>query len=143
MKFNIENRNFFYTLTWSFFLKCFNTIRAHLKRKNWRTKILMWLGRESVQNVARTRKWGGFTLHPSVKSIFVLKSKIPLYTWKFVGWLTSKVHPHSKVWGVIHVKSYLYRQNFRGKIPCLYASYVDLRLITLFLETSHNHKNLL
>ena len=34
-------------------------IRTNLKKKNWITNILMWLRRESVQNVARTRKWGG------------------------------------------------------------------------------------
>ena len=35
--------------------KIIRQIRAHLKQKNLRTSIL-WLGRESVQNVARTRK---------------------------------------------------------------------------------------
>ena len=33
--------------------------KAHLKKERRRTCILMWLGREIVQKVARTRKRGG------------------------------------------------------------------------------------
>ena len=33
--------------------------KAHLKKENWRPNILRWIGREIVQNVARTRKWSG------------------------------------------------------------------------------------
>ena len=57
-------------LCWFFHILCSNVagflkyvlkrqIRAHLKTNNWRTSILRWLGREIVQNVARTRIWGG------------------------------------------------------------------------------------
>ena len=61
MKFNLENRIFYLCPNVAGFLKNVfkRQIRAHYKKKNWRTSILRWLGRESVQNVTRTRKWGG------------------------------------------------------------------------------------
>ena len=61
MKFNLENRIIYLYPNVAGFLKNVfkRPIRAQLKKKNWRTSILMWLGRESVQNVTRTRKWDG------------------------------------------------------------------------------------
>ena len=61
MKFNLENQIFYLWPNVAGFLKNVfkQQIRAHLRKINWRTRILRWLGRESVKNVARARKWGG------------------------------------------------------------------------------------
>ena len=66
MKFNLENRLFYLCPNVDRLLKNVlkRQIRANLKKKNWRMIILRWLGRKSVQNVARTRKWGGFHSNP-------------------------------------------------------------------------------
>ena len=66
MKFNLENQIFSYVA--GFVKNVFiQQIRAHLKKKIWRTSILLWLGWESVQNVARTRKWG--TSHSTPRTL--------------------------------------------------------------------------
>ena len=79
MKFNLENRIFDLCPNGAGFLKnVFKwQIRAHFKKKNWRTSILRWLGRESVQIVALMRKWGGShsTPHATPMTYKVLNTK--------------------------------------------------------------------
>ena len=57
-KFNLENRIFFLCPNVAGCLKNVfkRLIRAYFEKKNYMTSSLMWLGRESVQNVARARK---------------------------------------------------------------------------------------
>ena len=57
-KFNLENQILYLCPNVARFLKnvFIQQIREHLKTNNLRTSILRWLGRESLQNVARTRK---------------------------------------------------------------------------------------
>ena len=61
MKFNLKPRILYLCPNVAGFLKNVfkRQIRAHVKKKRWRKSILTWLGRKSVQNMARTRKWGG------------------------------------------------------------------------------------
>ena len=75
MKFNLETRMFYLCPNGAgFWKRVFKRhIRAHLKKKNWRTSILRWLGRESVQNVARTRKWGDSHSTPRRVMVWSLK----------------------------------------------------------------------
>ena len=63
----------------SFHILCPNVKKAHVKKKNLKTSLLRWLGREILQNVAWTRKLGGSNspLPPPTIRVWKGKSRLP------------------------------------------------------------------
>ena len=73
IKFNLENRIFYLCPYMVGFVKNVfkRQTRAHLKKKNRKTSIFRWLGRESVQNVAL--RGNEVTRTPPLVYLYLLK----------------------------------------------------------------------